>query len=267
MNNPVGLIIDLDGTMYRGKQMVEHADAFIRQLRERHVPYLFLTNNSSRTPSQVAEHLCEMGIPAEASDVYTAAQAAAAYIRRQREQAKVYLIGETGLEQASLQEGFVITREEQPDYVVQGIDRRFSYDTLAKAVQYIRSGAVYVQTNPDLLLPSDNGFMPGAGSLGAAIQAASGAEPIVIGKPSTIIMEDAIRILDMPKDHIWVVGDNAATDVKAGYAAGCRTALVLTGLTTRDNMQQLLGRAGVVPDLVCDDLPSLLEAVLSRGIS
>src|SRR5690606_11564300 len=118
------------------------------------------------------------------------------------------------------------------------------------------AGATYVQTNPDLLLPSDDGFMPGAGSLGAAIQAASGADPIVIGKPSTIIMEDAIRILDMPRDRIWVVGDNAATDIKAGHAARCRTALVLTGLTTHHNKQQLLERAGVEPDLIYDDLPS-----------
>jgi 4-nitrophenyl phosphatase len=262
MNGRIGLIIDLDGTMYRGRKMVENADLFVRRLKERSIPHLFLTNNSSRPPEQVAAHLRGLGIVAEDSSVYTAAQAAAGYVRRQREGAKVFVVGEEGLRQAIRQEGLKIVEDGPADYVVQGIDRNFHYDVLKAAVRLIRGGAVYVQTNPDLLLPSDGELLPGAGSIGAAIQAASGASPVVIGKPSTIIMEDAIRLLGLPRDRIWVIGDNAATDVKAGRAAGCRTALVLTGLTTRDNMDVLLRQAGEQPDLICDDLLSLWDAVI-----
>lgn len=261
MKKRIGLIIDLDGTMYRGKQMVEHADEFVSKLLELDMPHLFLTNNSSRTPQAVAEHLKSLGIPAEAGNVYTAAQAAARYISREKSGANVYVIGENGLEEAVIEAGLAVVQE-QPDYVVQGIDRSFNYAKLAEAVRHIRSGAVYIQTNPDLLLPSDHGFMPGAGSIGAAIQAASGCAPVVIGKPSAIIMRDAIERLDLPPERVWVIGDNAATDIKAGQAAGCRTALVLTGLTTRANLQVMLESAGAEPDLICDDLPELLSKLL-----
>ena len=261
MKNKIGLIIDLDGTMYRGNQMVEHADEFVAQLIKSGIPHLFLTNNSSRTPHVVAEHLKGMGIPAEPDNVYTAAQAAARYISREQSGARVYVIGEHGLLEA-VQEAELEVVQDKPDYVVQGIDRSFDYAKLAEAVRHIRSGAVYIQTNPDLLLPSDNGFMPGAGSIGAAIQAASGRSPVVIGKPSAIIMKDAIELLGLTPDQVWVIGDNAATDIRAGQAAGCKTALVLTGLTTRDNLSSMIDGAGVEPDLVCDSLPILLERLL-----
>lgn len=269
MSNEIGLIIDLDGTMYQGKQMIPYADRFIQTLRERDIRFLFLTNNSSRPPEQVADHLGEMGIPATKEEIYTAAIAAARYIKRQKNDAIVYVVGEGGLVQAIREEGLRIVEDEsteQPDFVVQGIDRQFTYDRMARAVQFIRDGAAYVQTNPDLLLPTDGGFIPGAGSIGAAIQAASGAVPVVIGKPSTIIMNDAISILGLPAERIWVVGDNVSTDIKAGVMAGCRTALPLTGLTTRDNLEEMLERAGVTPDLTGDDLASLLDDIFNTRI-
>jgi len=263
MKNRIGFIIDLDGTMYRGQEMVEHADEFVAELIRRGIPHLFLTNNSSRTPQAVAEHLRNLGIPAEAGNVYTAAQAAARYISREKSGARVYVIGENGLLEAVNEAGLEVV-EDKPDYVVQGIDRSFSYAKLAEAVRHIRSGAVYIQTNPDVLLPSDGGFMPGAGSIGAAIQTAAGRPPIVIGKPSAIIMRDAIELLGLAPDQVWVIGDNVLTDIKAGEAAGCRTALVLTGLATRANLAEALEAAGVVPDLVCDDLPGLLKRLLAH---
>ncbi len=258
-----GLIIDLDGTMYHGGKMVAYADEFVSGLRDRKIPYLFLTNNSSRTPEEVAKQLTGMGIPADAAQVYTSAQAAASYIRKKRPGAKVYVLGEPGLHAALKEAGLQQVTDEQPDYVVQGIDFSFDYAKLERAAGYIRSGADFILTNPDLLLPTDRGFIPGAGTLGAAIQAASGKQPVVIGKPSTIIMEDVIERIGLPADQVWVVGDNAATDMRAGQAAGCRTALMLTGITTRDNLQETLETAGVKPDLICDDIPALAEALRS----
>ncbi|MEW9702908.1 TIGR01457 family HAD-type hydrolase [Paenibacillus sp. SI8] len=248
-----GFLIDLDGTLYRGHEPIPHAAAFIRLLNDNRLPYLLVTNNSSRTPEQVSEHMHELGIEVPADAVYTSAQAAAQYMAEQRQGSRVHMIGEAGLEIALAAAGFQLTTE-TPDYVVQGIDRSFTYAKLAEAVGHLHHGATYVLTNPDRMLPSDGGLMPGAGSLAASITAASGVEPVVIGKPSPIIMAYAIERLGLPAADIWVIGDNAATDIRGGAVSGCRTALVLTGVATAANVQAQLASAGVTPDLICDDL-------------
>ncbi|UNK20844.1 TIGR01457 family HAD-type hydrolase [Paenibacillus sp. N3/727] len=253
MEQVKGLLLDLDGTLYHGKNMIEGADALIQQLREKKVPYLFVTNNSSRTPEQVAEHLIGMGIPASPEEVCTSSLAAAHYIAHESPGAKVAILGEEGLERALTDAGLSIT-DEQPQYVVQGIDRSFNYVSLAKAVQWIHEGAASVLTNPDLLLPSDTGLTPGAGSLGAAIEAASGVKPVVIGKPSSILMKYATDRLGLSPSETAMVGDNLRTDIAAGANAGCRTVLVMTGITTNDNMEAHITAAGVRPDYICQDL-------------
>ncbi|WP_409341977.1 TIGR01457 family HAD-type hydrolase [Paenibacillus sp. MBLB4367] len=254
-----GFLIDLDGTMYAGNRQIPHAASFIRELERRGWPYLYVTNNSSRTPEQVAAHISEVvGIEARSENVLSSAQAAAAYIAERREGRRVYAIGEAGLRQALTDAGLELV-EEQPDYVVQGIDRQFTYAKLEAAVRHIAAGAVSIMTNPDHMLPGDGGLSPGAGSLGAAIRMASGIEPVVIGKPSPIIMRYAVERLGLPTAHIWAVGDNMRTDIGGGIAAGCRTALVLTGVATAANVEAQLSEAGCKPDLVCGDLAELLE--------
>ncbi|WP_106767771.1 TIGR01457 family HAD-type hydrolase [Paenibacillus faecalis] len=254
MEQVKGLLIDLDGTLYHGKNMIDGADALIRQLREQKIPYLFVTNNSSRTPEQVAEHLIGMGIPASPEDVCTSSLAAASYIAHESPGAKVAILGEEGLRQALIESGLTITDSEQPQYVVQGIDRSFCYASLANALRWIQGGAAFVLTNPDLLLPSDTGLTPGAGSLGAAIEAASGVKPVVIGKPSSILMKYATDRLGLSPSETAVVGDNMRTDIAAGVNAGCRTVLVLTGITTKDNMEAQMEAAGCRPSYICQDL-------------
>lgn len=253
MEQVKGLLIDLDGTLYHGKNMIDGADALIGKLREKNIPYLFVTNNSSRTPEQVAAHLIGMGIPASPEEVCTSSLAAASYIAHESPGAKVAILGEEGLHQALKDAGLEVT-EEQPHYVVQGIDRSFSYSSLSKAVQWIQGGAISVLTNPDLLLPSDTGLTPGAGSLGAAIEAASGVKPVVIGKPSSILMKYATDRLGLSPAETAVVGDNMRTDIAAGANAGCRTVLVMTGITTSENMESHMTAAGVRPDYICQDL-------------
>jgi 4-nitrophenyl phosphatase len=260
-----GFIIDLDGTLYRGNEAIPYAEAFIRKLLKEGLPFLLVTNNSSRTPSQVAAHLGELGIAVSSEAVYTSSQAAAQYLQEHQAGNTVAVIGENGLRQALEQAGFIIT-DDHPDTLVQGIDRQFNYDKLAAAVQMLGAGTRYVMTNPDHLLPSHAGLMPGAGSLGAAIQAASGVEPVIIGKPSPIIMNYAIRRLGLTAPDVWVIGDNMATDIRGGALAGCRTALVLTGLVTRDRVKEHTARAGVKPDLVCEDLNEFSLTVLGSGL-
>ncbi|PAF33628.1 TIGR01457 family HAD-type hydrolase [Paenibacillus sp. 7516] len=251
-------LIDLDGTLYHGRHRIEGADKLIQTLNEQAVPYLFVTNNSSRTPQGVADHLNEMGIPAKASQVCTSAVSAAEYVAEESPGAKVACIGEAGLLQAIDEAGLQRT-EEKPEYVIQGIDREFSYQKLTKALRWINDGAKSILTNPDLQLPSDDGLTPGAGTIGAAIEAATGVSPTVIGKPSSIIMKSAIDRLNLRADEVAVIGDNMRTDIAAGAAAGCETLLVLTGVTTKENMDTHISATKIRPDHVFDDLHKLIE--------
>ncbi len=255
-----GLLIDLDGTLYHGNNRIDGADLLIGYLNDTKMPYRFVTNNSSATPETVADRLQTMGIPAEPEHVCTSAQAAAAYMAKAKPGAAVFVIGEEGLLLAVSEAGLRIT-EDNPDYVLQGIDRAFTYERLARAVRHIHSGAEFVLTNPDLLLPSGDGLIPGAGSIGAMLTAAGGKEPILIGKPSSILMEHSLASIGLSAAETWVIGDNLATDIAFGRAAGCGSVLVLTGLTTRDNLNHYMNRAGCEPDVICDDLHGLIHFI------
>jgi 4-nitrophenyl phosphatase len=257
MNNIGGLLIDLDGTLYHGGRMIPGAERLIAALRTAAVPFLFVTNNSSRTAASVAAHLRGMGIEANPEEVCTSSLAAARYIAEESPEATVAILGEEGLVQACADAGLTLVKE-NPQYVVQGIDRSFTYDSLAKAARWIREGAKFVLTNPDLMLPSDDGVMPGAGTIGAAIAAASGVSPVVIGKPESHLVTYATSILGITPEDAVMVGDNMRTDISAGVNAGCRTILVLTGLTTRDNLEHYQTVTGVKPDEICADLAELM---------
>lgn len=251
-----GLLIDLDGTLYHGTHRIDGADMLISYLRDIKLPFRYVTNNSSASPQEVADRLLKMGIPATADDVCTSAQAAAEYIADNYPGASVFVVGEAGLRSAVQEAGLLLT-EEQPDFVLQGIDRSFTYERLTKAVRFIHGGAQYILTNPDLLLPSSDGLIPGAGSIGAMLKAAGGKEPVLIGKPSAILMNYSLRRIGLPANATWVIGDNMATDIAFGRAAGCGTLLVLTGLTTAQNIDYYMEQAGCKPDIICNHLEEL----------
>lgn len=257
-----GFIIDMDGTLYSGKNPIPGACEFVARLREKGWPFLFLTNNASKNPQQVADHLQAItGIPAEGREVLTSGVAAARYIVEQNRGKRVMCIGESGLVEALEEAGLELVEEECPDYVVQGIDRNFTYRKLELAVRHIRAGAVFVQTNPDHLLPTENGPIPSAGSIAAAITTAAETEPVLIGKPSPIITRYAIEQIGLEPGDIWVIGDNIRTDIGGGIAAGCKTALSLTGLATPDNYEELIDKTGIKPDACVRSLLDLLELI------
>lgn len=251
------LLIDLDGTLFHGGIMIKDADRLIAGLRVAGVPFLFVTNNSSRTQEQVAAHLRGMGIEAQAHEVCTSSLASAHFVAQESPGARVAILGEEGLHTAFKEAGLSVV-DESPQVVVQGIYRAFDYAALAQASRWIREGARFVLTNPDLMLPTDDGVMPGAGSLGAAIEAASGVPPVVIGKPEAYMIRYAAEMLGIPVEQAVVVGDNMRTDISAGGKAGCRTILVLTGITTRENYDDYAKLTGAVPDLICEDLAELM---------
>ncbi|MEH6941735.1 TIGR01457 family HAD-type hydrolase [Bacillus sp. JJ722] len=226
-----GFLIDLDGTMYRGTEKIEEAGHFVYELQRRNLPYLFVTNNSSRTPAQVAEKLQQFDIPATEEQVFTTSQATANYIYNMNQNASVYVIGEEGIKTALKEKGFTFV-EENPDFVVTGIDRDINYSKLTSACLGVRSGATFISTNGDIAIPTEKGLLPGNGSLTSVVTVSTGVQPTFIGKPEKIIMEQALEVLGIDKEDTLMIGDNYDTDILAGMNAGLDTLLVHTGVTT-----------------------------------
>lgn len=230
-----GYLIDLDGTMYRGKEKIEEAVEFVKELVRREIPYLFVTNNSSKTCAQVAEHLREMDIPATEEQVFTTSLATAKYIAEENEKASVYMIGEIGLRDALEGQGFVI-KDENVDYVVIGIDREITYEKLAKACLAVRAGAKFISTNGDIALPTERGLMPGNGSLTSVVTVSTEVAPIFIGKPESIIVDQALEVIGTSRERTVMVGDNYNTDIMAGINANMDTIMVHTGVTSKEQL-------------------------------
>ncbi|MEH7301146.1 TIGR01457 family HAD-type hydrolase [Neobacillus drentensis] len=228
-----GYLIDLDGTMYKGSERIEAASDFVKNLRDNGIPYLFVTNNSSRTPAQVAEKLVSFDIPAEEKMVFTTSQATANFIYEQKKDASVYVIGEEGIQTAIEEKGFSVAGVEA-DFVVVGIDREITYEKLAVACLAVRNGATFISTNGDIAIPTERGLLPGNGSLTSVISVSTQTKPIFIGKPESIIMEQALKVLGTSKEETLMVGDYFDTDILAGMNAGMDTLLVHTGVTTKE---------------------------------
>jgi 4-nitrophenyl phosphatase len=226
-----GYLIDLDGTMYKGIEKIEAASDFVKALAEKQIPYLFVTNNSSRTPEQVAEKLLEFDIPATKEHIFTTSQATANFISDRKRKASVYVIGEEGLLESIKDKGLQMT-DQNPEYVVIGIDREISYEKLATACLAIRNGATFISTNGDVAIPTERGLLPGNGALTSVITVSTSVQPIFIGKPEQIIMEQALKVLGTSLEDTLMVGDNYDTDIMAGMNAGLDTLLVHTGVTT-----------------------------------
>lgn len=227
-----GYLIDLDGTMYRGTEKITAACAFVQRLQQDHIPYLFVTNNSSQTPEQVATKLQMFDIPVTEDQVFTSSLATANYLSERKTKVSVFAIGEKGLFNALQTKGFVFV-EENPDFVVVGIDKELTYEKLTTACLCVRAGADLIATNGDLAIPTERGMIPGNGSIIAAIAASTQKTPTFIGKPEPILMEQALKKLGVPKEKTLMIGDNYDTDIMAGIQAGIDTLLVHTGVTSK----------------------------------
>ena len=236
MRNYKAYLIDLDGTMYRGKEKIPEASAFVHRLKEKGLPYLFVTNNSSQTPEEVAERLRTFDIPSQPENILTTSLATADYISDRKPGASVYYIGENGLKQA-LQNKNLPINNECPDYVIVGMDRDISYEKLTLACLAVRKGAQFLSTNPDIALPTERGFLPGNGSLTSVVSVSTETRPVFIGKPEPIMIDLALQKLGIRKEEALMIGDNFQTDILAGMNAGVDTLLVYTGVTTREEME------------------------------
>lgn len=234
-----GYLIDLDGTMYQGDEAIPFASDFVKALQEKQLPYVFVTNNSSKTQQDVAMKLKKLDIPAEPKQIVTTSLATASYITENYGQSRCYVIGEEGIHKALQEEGHTITETENCDVVVIGIDRNITYEKLAKASIAVRNGATFISTNGDKAIPNERGLLPGNGSLTAVISICTGVDPVFIGKPEAVIMKEALHVLGLKADEALMVGDNYATDIQAGIQAGIDTLMVFTGVTPFLEYEQL----------------------------
>jgi 4-nitrophenyl phosphatase len=233
-----GFLIDLDGTVYRGTEIIAEAVTFVKELERRNLPYLFVTNNSTKQPAKVAETLVEMGVPATADHVFTTSMATANFIYDEKADAKVYVIGEDGIRYSLKEKGFEIV-EKDADYVVIGLDRSVSYEKLVGATLNVHSGARFIATNGDTALVTERGLLPGNGSIVSVVTVATGVQPVFIGKPESIIMEQALEVLGTSKEETLMIGDNYHTDILAGINAGIDSLLVHTGVTMKEHLKDI----------------------------
>lgn len=230
-----GYLIDLDGTAYHGTKVVQETLQFVQTLHEKNIPYLFLTNNSTKTPQMVADALSNLGYPVTKEQVYTPSMATAQYIYDQNPNASVYMIGEVGLQTALAEKGLTMTSE-NPDYVVIGLDREINYEKLGLACLAIRNGAKFISTNGDVAIPTECGLLPGNGALTSVITVSTGVEPTFIGKPERIIMEEALKLIQLPSQDVAMIGDNYFTDILAGINANIPTIYIEGGVSTREEV-------------------------------
>lgn len=237
MKKYAGYMIDLDGTIYRGKEKIPAAKRFIEDLLKNEIPFLFVTNNSTQAPEKVVDNLAKnFDIHVTAENVYTSALATADYIADLDEtKRKVYVIGELGIKQAILDRGFTF-EEKDPDYVVVGLDYDVTYHKFEVATLAIKNGARFIGTNADTNLPNEKGLVPGAGSLIALVECSTQMKAEYVGKPEPIIMQKALDRLGLAKDQVAMVGDNYMTDIAAGLNFGIDTILVYTGVSTREQV-------------------------------
>jgi NagD protein len=253
-----GYLIDMDGVIYRGSQLIPGADRFIRQLRDGGVPFLFLTNNSQRTRRDVATKLQRMGIAAGEEHVFTCAMATARFLAQQKPHGTAFVIGEGGLLTALHSNGYAIV-DRDPDYVVIGEGRTVTFEMVEAALNMIMNGAKLIATNLDPNCPTQSGTRPGCGAIVAMLEAASGLRAFSVGKPSPVMMRGARKELGLAADQTIVIGDTMETDIIGGVQIGYKTILVLSGGTRRNDLSRYAYR----PEKIVDSIAALEPAALA----
>jgi NagD protein len=247
-----GFLIDMDGVLYRGADLLPGAGEFVRELRSRDIPFRFLTNNSQRTRRDVVAKLSRLGIDADEEHVFTSAMATARFLAQQKPDGTAFVIGEGGLLTALHQHGYAVV-DYEPDYVVVGEGRTFNLELVETAVRMILGGAKLIATNMDPSCPTANGSLrPGCGAMVAMLETATGVKAFSVGKPSPVMMRAARKELGLSTDQTIMIGDTMETDILGGVQLGFHTVLVLSGGTSRDDLRKFAYRPDVVVEHLAD---------------
>ncbi|MDD4281570.1 MAG: HAD-IIA family hydrolase [Candidatus Methanofastidiosa archaeon] len=242
---PVGYLIDIDGVVRVDDRPIPSGVRFVTNLLGDGVPFLFLTNNATKTVGDTARMLRSLGMPVEPRQVVTSGEVTASLLASRNPDARVMVIGERGLSDTCEAHGLVVS-DAEPDYVVVGLDYHLTYDKLRRACLAIRAGASFVATNPDKTFPSVDGIIPGAGAITAALEACTGVAPRVIGKPHAEIFSHAVKLLGIPKRDVFVIGDRLDTDIAGAAAAGLHSILVTTGIASRTDAAAFEGPLDII---------------------
>jgi 4-nitrophenyl phosphatase len=267
INNLGGFIIDMDGVLWHGNKPLSGLTEFFSSLRKAKIPFVLATNNASLTQQQYIKKLADMGVEVNANEILTSSMATAQYLKETLPTSKrrVYVIGESGLIEPLQQQGFEITSTYYPtdpqantddvwaDVVVSGLDRDLNWNKLATATLNIRAGADFYATNADTTLPTELGEVMGNGGVLAALTAATGVEPIVIGKPEPILYQQAFEILGTDKHNTIAIGDRLNTDILGAVNAGMRSIMVLTGVSSEADLVDI----DYAPDWIFKDIQEI----------
>ncbi len=254
---------DMDGVLVHENRALPGAQEFIDALREREIPFLVLTNNSIFTNRDLSARLARSGLEVPEDRIWTSANATAAFLAQQSPESSAFVIGEAGLTTALHGAGYIMT-DQDPEYVVLGETRNYSFNALTHAIRLIEGGAKFIATNPDVSGPSDEGTLPATGSIAAMIQAATGRAPYFVGKPNPVMIRAGLNVIGAHSTTAAMVGDRMDTDVRAGVEAGLRTHLVLTGSTSREQIGHYPFRPFAVHEGI-GDLIALLDGQAGAG--
>ena len=253
------LILDMDGVIWKADAPIGDLTSIFKRIRERSLKFVFATNNSTRTSEQYVEVLKELGMDVEPWQVVTSSQGVAhAVAQKFPRGTKVFMIGEDGIRMALEERGFeILSVEEAPhaQAVVMGIDRNINFQKVVEATLLVRNGIPFYATNTDKTFPTPRGEIPGSGVWISVITTATGTQPIIAGKPFPFLMELSLEKLSTKKEETLVVGDRLETDIAAGQAVGCSTALVLSGVSTQEQSNKWEPK----PDIIAKDLATLIE--------
>jgi NagD protein len=244
-------LMDMDGVLVHEDQAIPGAPEFVARLRERELPFLVLTNNSIYTRRDLAARLALSGLDVPEEAIWTSALATARFLEDQRPGGSAFVIGEAGLITALHEAGYTLT-DRDPDYVVLGETRTYSFERLTHAIRLISAGARFIATNPDPTGPSLEGPMPATGSVAALLSRATGAQPYFVGKPNPLMMRSALNAIEAHSEETAMIGDRMDTDIISGLEAGLETILVLTGVTNHGEAERFPYRASRIVNSVAD---------------
>jgi 4-nitrophenyl phosphatase len=260
LNSIKGLILDMDGVLWKDTEPIGDLPAIFAKIRTRSLKVMYATNNSTRDENQYVAKLAGFGVSSDPSQVVTSSNAAADLLLEHFPNGgPLYIIGETGLRNILLRNGFFHS-ETSPVAVVVGMDRQVTYDKMSRAAIFIQNGIKFFGTNPDKSFPTPEGQAIGTGAILAAIAAATGVEPHIAGKPLTRMVDMALKRMKLPASEVLVVGDRIETDILSGKKAGCQTALVLSGVTDRDSAQK-----ANQADYIFQDLNEIVDLLGNHG--
>src|SRR3954451_4469259 len=246
-------LMDMDGVLVQEQRAVPGAQEFLARLRELELPFLVLTNNSIYTQRDLAARLRRSGLEVPEESIWTSALATAQFLDDQRPGGSAFVIGESGLTTALHDVGYTLS-ERDPDYVVLGETRTYSFERITQAIRLITAGSRFIATTPDNVGPTPDGPLPATGSVAALISRATGVEPYYVGKPNPLMMRSALNAIEAHSESTAMIGDRMDTDIVAGLEAGLHTILVLTGVTRREETE----RFPFVPSLIVESVADLV---------